>query len=115
WWARSKRPSRPSILLHRRADKRAEQCGRIGWMRIIVWILVIAAAPCVTELFDQHIPRDHAAGDSPFVRRRGAPIPRLRDVGMIRGWELNVSTRLRRGMAVEREVLPDDLRGVDWR
>ena len=60
---RSTRTSRPLILLHRGADERAEKRGRIGRMRIIVRILVIAAAPCVTELFDQQVPRDDAAGD----------------------------------------------------
>ena len=71
------RAAHRTILLQRVADERAEQRGRVGRARVVVRILVVAAAPGVAEPVDQHVPRDEAPADAPFARGDGARVRRV--------------------------------------
>ena len=76
---------------------------------------VVASAPRVAEPVHEHVPRDDAIGDAPFARCHDARIDEHLRAHLIGGRELVASTGIARRMAIQREILADELRGIDRR
>ena len=113
---RAPRMPRTPILLHRLADERAEQRRRIGRVRIVV------RDTCRRRRSRRgrarrsgRAARRARPATRPFARRHGASVRRGDARDDRAAGSSTFGARVRRRMAVEREVLPDELRGVDRR